>query len=102
MDGEEAPDTLLMLVEDVARLMQDPASGGVLVHCDRPEEWLSAIDAALRLRLGLAAAGARRTGGCGTWGAACRIDRSQTRLGSGEPPADDRRARLTARRPDHL
>ena len=57
VDGEEAPDTLLMLVEDVARLMRDPASGGVLVHCDRPEEWLSAIDAALRLRLGLAAAG---------------------------------------------
>lgn len=29
--------------------------GGVLVHCDRANEWLAAIDAALRLALGLAA-----------------------------------------------
>jgi hypothetical protein len=26
----------------------------VLVHCDRANEWLAAVDAALRLRLGLA------------------------------------------------
>jgi len=28
--------------------------GAVLVHCDRVSEWLAAIDATIRLRLGLA------------------------------------------------
>ena len=31
-----------------------PGDGAVLVHCDRANEWLAAIDAALRLGLGLA------------------------------------------------
>jgi hypothetical protein len=41
------------IAADVADLIaRDP--GAVLVHCDRVSEWLAAIDAALRLRLGLA------------------------------------------------
>ena len=42
-----------MLAETVARLV-DTASGAILVHCDRPWEMLGAVDAALRVRLGLA------------------------------------------------
>lgn len=38
---------------DVADLMAREPSA-VLVHCDRVSEWLTAIDAALRLQLGLA------------------------------------------------
>lgn len=37
-----------------ARELMDAGEGAVLVHCDRANEWLAAIDAALRLGLGLA------------------------------------------------
>jgi len=41
------------LAADVADVMaREP--GAVLVHCDRVSEWLAAIDASIRLRLGLA------------------------------------------------
>ncbi len=41
------------LADDVASVMaREP--GAVLVHCDRASEWLAAIDASIRLRLGLA------------------------------------------------
>ena len=41
------------LADEVAALIaREP--GAVLVHCDRVSEWLAAIDAALRIRLGLA------------------------------------------------
>lgn len=42
------------IASDVADLIaREP--GAVLVHCDRVSEWLAAIDASIRLRLGLAA-----------------------------------------------
>ncbi len=41
------------LADDVAVVMaREP--GAVLVHCDRVSDWLAAIDAALRMRVGLA------------------------------------------------
>lgn len=41
------------VAHDVANLLaREP--GAVLVHCDRVSEWLAAVDAALRMRLGLA------------------------------------------------
>ncbi len=41
------------LADEVALLIaREP--GAVLVHCDRVSEWLAAIDAAIRIRLGLA------------------------------------------------
>jgi hypothetical protein len=39
---------------DAARELLDAGAGAVLVHCDRANEWLAAVDAALRLGLGLA------------------------------------------------
>lgn len=45
---------LPLLVEAVCELL-DEDSGAVLVHCDRPGEYLATVDAALRLGLGLAA-----------------------------------------------
>jgi hypothetical protein len=36
-----------------ARELMGSSGGGVLVHCDRANEWLAGIDAALRLGLGL-------------------------------------------------
>ncbi len=37
-----------------SRELMDAGEGAVLVHCDGANEWLAAIDAALRLGLGLA------------------------------------------------
>ncbi len=52
-DGESADDDVRRLVSTtIDRLDQD--SGGVLVHVDRPGEWLAAVDIRLRLSLGLA------------------------------------------------
>jgi len=45
---------LPLLVEAVRELL-DGHPGAVLVHCDRPGEYLATVDAALRLGLGLAA-----------------------------------------------
>jgi hypothetical protein len=39
---------------EAARELLDAGAGAVLVHCDRANEWLAAVDAALRLGLGLA------------------------------------------------
>jgi hypothetical protein len=43
---------LTHLIQDVVEALPD---GAVLVHVDRPGEWLAAVDAALRLQFGLAA-----------------------------------------------
>ncbi len=52
-DVVQARAQLPRVAEDVAATMaREP--GAVLVHCDRVSEWLAAVDAALRLRLGLA------------------------------------------------
>jgi hypothetical protein len=53
-DDDGAPAALAVLATGVQELMAD-ADGAVLVHCNRPGEWLAAVDGALRLRLGLAA-----------------------------------------------
>ncbi len=42
------------LVATVRELLATPGVTAVLVHCDSPGEWLAAIDAALRLGMGLA------------------------------------------------
>ncbi len=42
------------LADDAIELM-NRGCGAVLVHCDRVSEWLAAIDATLRLRMGRAA-----------------------------------------------
>ena len=53
MDVVQARAELPRLATDVAEVMaREP--GAVLVHCDRVSEWLAAIDASIRLRLGLA------------------------------------------------
>lgn len=53
MDVVQARAELPRLATDVAEVMaREP--GAVLVHCDRVSEWLAAIDATIRLRLGLA------------------------------------------------
>lgn len=52
-DDDRAPAALADLADEVAALL-DADAGPVLVHVDRPGEWLAAVDAVLRLRLGLA------------------------------------------------
>jgi hypothetical protein len=52
-DPEQAREELPRALEAVERLLA-AGDGAVLVHSDRANEWLAAIDAALRLRLGLA------------------------------------------------
>ncbi len=53
MDVVQARAEIPRLAADVADVMaREP--GAVLVHCDRISEWLAAIDATIRLRLGLA------------------------------------------------
>ena len=54
-DPDQAPAGLADLVGSVRELL-DEVDGAVLVHCDLANEWLAAIDAALRLQLGLARA----------------------------------------------
>jgi hypothetical protein len=51
-DPQQAREELPRALEAVEGLLA--GNGAVLVHCDRANEWLAAIDAALRLRLGLA------------------------------------------------
>jgi hypothetical protein len=52
-DMVQARAAIPRVAEDVATTMaREPDA--VLVHCDRVSEWLAAVDAALRLRLGLA------------------------------------------------
>jgi hypothetical protein len=51
-DPQQAREELPRALEAVEGLLAE--KGAVLVHCDRANEWLAAIDAALRLRLGLA------------------------------------------------
>jgi hypothetical protein len=52
-DVVQARGEIPRIASDVADLIaREP--GAVLVHCDRVSEWLAAIDASLRLRLGLA------------------------------------------------
>jgi hypothetical protein len=62
LDEASAPVTLAALGDEVATLLAEDA-GAVLVHCDRPGEWLAAVDAALRLRLGLAGSCGEALGG---------------------------------------
>jgi hypothetical protein len=52
-DPERARDGLHEIAGAVVGLLEADA-GAVLVHCDRAGEWLAAIDATLRLALGLA------------------------------------------------
>ena len=52
-DLEGARVELPRLVAAVRELLEE-APGGVLVHCDRPGEWLTGVDAGLRLAAGLA------------------------------------------------
>jgi hypothetical protein len=52
-DPEQARDALPRLVAAALALVERDA-GAVLVHCDRAGEWLTAIDAGLRLGLRLA------------------------------------------------
>ena len=52
-DPEQARGAVVELARDVRALL-DGGDGAVLAHCDRANEWLAAIDAALRLELGLA------------------------------------------------
>jgi len=53
-DVEQAPRGLADIATSVSGLL-DAGRGAVLVHCDCANEWLAAIDATLRLALGLAA-----------------------------------------------
>ena len=41
-------------ITECSTVLDANATGGVLVHCDMANEWLAAIDASLRLSLGLA------------------------------------------------
>lgn len=52
-DPEQARGAVVELARDVRALL-DEGGGAVLAHCDRASEWLAAIDAALRLELGVA------------------------------------------------
>lgn len=53
MDVVQARAQLPRLADEVADVMaREP--GAVLVHCDRVSEWLAAMDATIRVRLGLA------------------------------------------------
>lgn len=53
-EPRQAVAELPRLVGTVHALLDRPVDGPVLVHCDRPGEVLAAVDAALRLSLGLA------------------------------------------------
>ncbi len=53
-DAERAPAGLAGIAAAVHELL-DADGGAVLVHCDCANEWLAAIDATLRMTLGLAA-----------------------------------------------
>ena len=53
MDVVQARAEIPRLAHDVVDAMATEP-GAVLVHCDRVSEWLAAIDATIRLRLGLA------------------------------------------------
>ena len=53
IEPEQATREVPALVER-ALLEMDRGEGGVLVHVDRPGEWLAGVDAALRLGVGLA------------------------------------------------
>lgn len=44
----------LPVIADTVRTLLGQGTGAVLVHCDMANEWLAAIDATLRLALGLA------------------------------------------------
>ncbi len=52
-DAGGAPQQLGALVAATVDLLER-GDGGVLVHCDRANEWLAGVDAALRMALGLA------------------------------------------------
>jgi len=52
-DPDQARAEMPLLVATVRELL-DAGAGAVLAHCDRANEWLAAVDAALRLALGLA------------------------------------------------
>lgn len=52
-DPDAARGVLPDLVSGVREMLEE-APGAVLVHCDRPGEWLAALDAALRMAYGLA------------------------------------------------
>lgn len=51
-DPDGAPTAMEDLTRSVRELL-DAGEGAVLVHCDLANEWLAAIDASLRLALGL-------------------------------------------------
>ena len=54
-DPEQARSQIGLVAEAVHELLDTTAlDGAVLVHCDGANEWLTAIDARLRLSLGLA------------------------------------------------
>lgn len=53
-DPEQARQEMPDLVRAVRDLLDADATRAVLVHCDMANEWLAAIDASLRLALGLA------------------------------------------------
>lgn len=53
-DAESARTELPAVVTTVRELLETPGVTAVLVHCDAPGEWLAAVDAVLRLGLGLA------------------------------------------------
>jgi hypothetical protein len=52
-DPEQARGAVVELAREVRALLE-AHEGAILVHCDCANEWLAAIDAALRLELGLA------------------------------------------------
>ena len=83
VEPEQAAREIPALVDRVLREMER-GDGGVLVHVDRPGEWLAGVDAALRLALGLA-----RT----------RADALAQAAGDGLPVTEISRALLTARAP---
>ena len=119
-DPDQARQELPLLGGGGAGAARAPASGAVLVHCDRANEWLTAIDAALRLGLGLArtprsalrAAAAdglpvgslaasivgRSHVGGGVTGCSARRGRSGRRASQGTAPMSPRRLRLRHRR----
>ena len=53
-DPEQAREESKDLAATVRALLDSDPDGAVLVHCDQANEWLAAVDARLRLTLGLA------------------------------------------------
>lgn len=53
-DADQARDEVKDLGTAVKALLDADPEGAVLVHCDKANEWLAAIDARLRMTLGLA------------------------------------------------